>query len=643
MKKTLILLMAIIFFSACSTLPTVSDSDNKPKRGLFSSVRKFYYPDGSLREKETLVNGLLNGPATSYFQNGQVKREVTYVNNEIQGLDKTYFESGTLKTEANWEKGNLDGPYTVYCENGNIQETQHYLLGKLNGEATRYHDCSNTLAERKNYNNGKLEGEREIYYPDGKLKEKMIYENDTLNGLKSTFDPSGNQKEEETYAHGVLNGMCRYYYPRGSLMQEVNYLEGEKHGVEKLYHKRGNVQKETPYEDGLINGTVKQYAGSGYLWLIENYKWGQLHGKSIQYSKSGRVMKEVNYVAKNIKKPERKQAVSPEEVQLKEQKLIEQNIALQNAKKKELSDAKVAQDKSDFFTTGLDLQYRLVKTSSLYYGIQSNQKISTGSGTIGVSVAEPLMNKSLSREMHREGNFSIDFIENRPGEKYLAKILVDEMAIKIATSKINTEIDCLADKFATSINETGIDCLDFIGKTFKLTLSHRGQETLDSEIDKLIFKIDTQQKDPEVHSLKDIFRDIFIELSDKPVKPGDSWKGKNHYKYQTPQGPDHLIDYETTYTAGGLENFNNRICVKINGTIDGSVTIEGRETTGEEQQMHGKISGTIEAYFDHQKGVLVKASKEMTYLGRMTYRISGTGSTSFPYEETRTTDMELKK
>ena len=639
MKKAFMLLVIGVFcICGCSIAPIDSDGEPKSKTGVFSSVRKYYYRDGSLREEETWVNGLLEGPATSYYQSGQVKEKVTYSGNLIEGPAKTYFESGALKIEANWVKGELDGPYTLYCENGNTKEQHHYNRGKFHGEVVRYHDCTTLLEEKKTYNNGKLEGEREIYYPDGKLKEKMTYENDQLNGLKQSFYPDGNKKEEETYINDVLNGPCRYYYPKGRLMVEVNYVDGEKHGKETYYYKRGNVQKETPYEDGLINGTVKQYAGSGYLWLIENYKWGQLHGKSIQYSKSGRVIKEINYIAKNLKKPEKKVKVTE-----KDQEPGQATMVVQNVQQKGPSDAeRMAQEMSTFSSTGFGLRYHMAKHTSLYYGIQTKQKITAGSGKISVSAAEPLMNKNLGREMHCNGKFSIDFTGKSPGEQYLTNILIDEMAIKIATSKINTEIDCLADKFSKYVNNTGIDCLDFLGKTFALTLSSRGQETLDSESDKLIFKIDNKQKEPEVHHLRDMFQELFIELPDKPVKIGDSWKEKNNYKYKTPQGPNHVIDYESTYTAEGLEKFKNRICVKITGTIDGSVVILGREISGEEQQMHGKIGGTIEAFFDHQNGVLVKGSKEMTYLGKMTYRILGSGHTDFPYEETRTTVIELK-
>jgi antitoxin component YwqK of YwqJK toxin-antitoxin module len=84
---------------------------------------------------------------------------------------------------------------------------------KTYGTEKRSEHYSNNQAEiEENYVDGKLNGERKIWYTNGVLFCKMHYKMDTLNGKSEWFYPSGQIQNEDYFVNGKRAHVSRYYH-----------------------------------------------------------------------------------------------------------------------------------------------------------------------------------------------------------------------------------------------------------------------------------------------------------------------------------------------------------------------------------------------------------------------------------------------
>ena len=85
--------------------------------------------------------------------------------------------------------------------NGQVYEGIFLPGNVLNGYDDVYDSATNRLIETANYNNGLLDGERTILYPNGYVKLREYYSNGKENGILEVYDSLGN----------LLNTQFRYY------------------------------------------------------------------------------------------------------------------------------------------------------------------------------------------------------------------------------------------------------------------------------------------------------------------------------------------------------------------------------------------------------------------------------------------------
>lgn len=119
------------------------------------------------------------------------------------------------------------------------------MKGKLYiGPWVYYHNKSDIVLSTETYNdNGKLQGERIVYYPDGKIAERIIYDNGKIDGLSTWYLENGKVLKELNYSSGELHGPAKYFNPEGILIVEGQYKNGKKDGIWKYY------------EDGVLTET----------------------------------------------------------------------------------------------------------------------------------------------------------------------------------------------------------------------------------------------------------------------------------------------------------------------------------------------------------------------------------------------------
>jgi hypothetical protein len=97
----------------------------------------------------------------------------------------------------------------------------HYLKGLKEGECRYF--SADTLDRVEQYHQGKLEGERVGYYPDGTISSRSRYSNGHLN-YDATFNPNGQMLKEEFYRDGEHFPYKAYEYDQDGNKTEIPML-----------------------------------------------------------------------------------------------------------------------------------------------------------------------------------------------------------------------------------------------------------------------------------------------------------------------------------------------------------------------------------------------------------------------------------
>ena len=122
---------------------------------------------------------------------------------------------------------------------------------------------------------------------------KMIDQQRT--GLWTYFHKNSNKvMMTETYKNGKLEGVKTTFYPNGQIAEEANYLNGEFHGSRKLYSEKGVVLEDLQYNRGELHGPAKFYNGKGEIMSEGRYKNNKHHG-TWRYYENGNLVREKDY------------------------------------------------------------------------------------------------------------------------------------------------------------------------------------------------------------------------------------------------------------------------------------------------------------------------------------------------------------
>ncbi len=196
---------------------------------------------------------------------------------DAQGLNhgvwkKMYPGTKQLRYEGQFDHGKEVGEFKFYCEeckdkpsviknfsgNDGFAEVKYFTIkGKLVsegnmkgkdrvGEWVYYHEKSKNVMTRENYVEGKLDGKKITYYPNGQVTEEIEYSNGLMNGEDNYYSPAGVLLKKLQNKDGQLHGPAFYYDAKGAVVIEGFYKDGKKHGLWK-YYKNGKVVLEETY------------------------------------------------------------------------------------------------------------------------------------------------------------------------------------------------------------------------------------------------------------------------------------------------------------------------------------------------------------------------------------------------------------
>jgi len=192
---------------------------------------------------------------------------------ERHGVWKKQFPSSEqLRYEGQFEHGKEVGTFKFYCDDcgsqpmvvkefigksGEAKVTYFTKKGKLVSEGRMngknrigkwlyYHEKSKTILTQETYTNGKLDGIKKTFYPNGTLTEEITYVKGSKEGANHYYSPDGVLLKKLQYINDLLQGPAEYYDSNGSVTIKGQYLKGKKNGLWK-YYKNGELELEEIY------------------------------------------------------------------------------------------------------------------------------------------------------------------------------------------------------------------------------------------------------------------------------------------------------------------------------------------------------------------------------------------------------------
>jgi antitoxin component YwqK of YwqJK toxin-antitoxin module len=118
------------------------------------------------------------------------------------------------------------------------------VVNKLfEGRWNYYHKASKAIMTIEYYANGKLEGLRSVFYPNGKIAEEINFKDNLKEGICKRYTENGIVIEESAYKNNEYNGTTTFKDSDGNLISKGNFVDGKKAGVWHFYEK-GKLSKE---------------------------------------------------------------------------------------------------------------------------------------------------------------------------------------------------------------------------------------------------------------------------------------------------------------------------------------------------------------------------------------------------------------
>lgn len=123
----------------------------------FTGRMEDHYPDGSLRARVTLREGVLDGLAEGWHTNGVLQVVEFFRAGIAHGPRTNWYASGARMSEANVVDGKMDGLFRRWHENGQLSEEFHLQAGEPAGEARAWYPSGYLRAYRGTNSAGQVE------------------------------------------------------------------------------------------------------------------------------------------------------------------------------------------------------------------------------------------------------------------------------------------------------------------------------------------------------------------------------------------------------------------------------------------------------------------------------------------------------
>jgi len=137
----------------------------------------------------------------------------------------------------------------------------------------------------------------EGYTPEGKLFEKAFYKNDTLDGERILYYDNGKKESIEHYKNGIHEGIYQHFYENGVLQMEGLYRNDKMCCEWKAYYPTSELKEIVTFKNNEENGPFTEYYKNGTLKTRGNYLNGDNEDGLLEmFDESGKLIKKMTCV-----------------------------------------------------------------------------------------------------------------------------------------------------------------------------------------------------------------------------------------------------------------------------------------------------------------------------------------------------------
>jgi antitoxin component YwqK of YwqJK toxin-antitoxin module len=228
MKQVLTSLLLLLSFASFSQNQPINKKDSQGKK---DGVWKKPYKDVKVYQYVgQFKHGEPYGTFTYYYKSGNVESKMTFVDGTKKAYAKLYHEStGRLMAKGKYVNQQKDSLWLYFDNKGQLKSQEWYKNGKLNGQRVVYYEPVNgqyRVARYEYYKDGMLNGDFKEYYKNTKLKAQGKYVNGFLDGNVIYYHQNGRIQKVEKYAHNVKHGWWVFYDDKGQQVGKKLYYEG---------------------------------------------------------------------------------------------------------------------------------------------------------------------------------------------------------------------------------------------------------------------------------------------------------------------------------------------------------------------------------------------------------------------------------
>lgn len=189
--------------------------------------------------------------------NESVKDPVEKEGFDLRSVEEIDLEGNRLQYAIINSTGERHGRFLKQDEAGNLLEEAEYQQGKLDGQRILYYPSGDTLII-ESHRNGQFQGQYRTFYPGNQLKLQGDYIDNQMQGSWKMYYETGELKEEVTFVNNQENGPFVEYHKNGQIAVTGNYRNGNnEHGELKFYSESGQHYKSMECKEGLCRTTWK--------------------------------------------------------------------------------------------------------------------------------------------------------------------------------------------------------------------------------------------------------------------------------------------------------------------------------------------------------------------------------------------------
>ena len=122
--------------------------------------------------------------------------------------------------------------FTIFYDQNKNKVSEGKVVNKVfEGLWKYYHYGSSTIMTSENYKNGKLDGLRTVYFPNGKIAEQINYVNNLKEGAYKKYIENGIIIEESFFKNNEYDGLAIFRNDSGIVVSKGLFTKGLKTGT----------------------------------------------------------------------------------------------------------------------------------------------------------------------------------------------------------------------------------------------------------------------------------------------------------------------------------------------------------------------------------------------------------------------------